>query len=686
MNEQPITVLKGVGAKTEALFAKLGIHTLEELLNDYPRTYNSYEKVCTVAESRESAGLPLAVCARLVKLPDMVTVSGMKMTTLTLREGGVSLRLVWYRLPYIRALLRVGETYVFVGKIEKKRGSLVMEQPELFSFTEYQKLLTSLQPVYAQTKGLGNKSIIKLMRQALEQRERREEYLPRELRQKYSLLEYEEALEGIHFPENREQLLLSRRRLVFDEFFFFLLAVRSLKQGKEEEESAYRILPSKEAESLESHLPYALTEAQKNAMEEIRGDMASGRTMNRLIQGDVGSGKTILAVLALTEAAASGYQGVLMAPTEVLARQHFESIQALFATAGIQKKVQLLTGSMTAKEKKLARERIASQEADIVIGTHALIQEKVQYAKLALVVIDEQHRFGVAQRAVFGEKGSKPHVMVMSATPIPRTLALILYGDLDISVLRERPKGRQSIKNCVVGTEYRGRSYAFLEKELTAGHQIYVICPLVEETEEMEAENVLDYTKKLRQELPTSVRVEYLHGRMKAKDKNRVMEEFVAGKIQVLVSTTVIEVGVNVPNATVMLIENAERFGLAQLHQLRGRVGRGNAQSYCIMIHNSKNPETQKRLDILNRSNDGFWIAEEDLKLRGAGDLFGERQSGEMQFQLADVFCDAELLGQVSGEVDALLSEDGGIFLKKYEILRKHLDEYLKKSYDKLWL
>ena len=439
-----------------------------------------------------------------------------------------------------------------------------------------------------------------------------------------------------------------------------------------------------EVGKIKKALPYELTQAQERAFQEIVEDLTGGMVMNRLIQGDVGSGKTILAVLALLLTAYNGYQGALMAPTEVLARQHFESISQLFQEQEIDKTPVLVTGSMTAREKRDAYEKIASHEADIVIGTHALIQEKVIFDNLALVITDEQHRFGVGQREALGEKGNTPHIMVMSATPIPRTLAIILYGDLDISVIDQVPASRLPIKNCVVGPDYRKKAYDFIAGQTAQGRQAYVICPMVEPSEMIEAENVLDYTKVLKKSLPSDVTVEYLHGKMKPKEKNKVMEQFARGEIQVLVSTTVVEVGVNVPNATVMMIENAERFGLAQLHQLRGRVGRGRFQSYCIMINSSGDEETGKRLDILNRSNDGFYIASEDLKLRGPGDIFGMRQSGDMEFKLADIFTDAEILKQVSEEVDRLLEEDPGLEREDHRDLKKRLDAYLTKSYERL--
>ena len=541
-----------------------------------------------------------------------------------------------------------------------------------------------MQPVYGQTKGLGNKTITKAVAQALAERELERDYMPERLREKYELAEYNFALEHIHFPGDEAELLFSRKRLVFDEFFMFLLSVRLLKEKKADTRSRYVIEPRPEVQKLKDSLPYSLTKAQEKVLKEVYADLSGGRVMNRLVQGDVGSGKTIIAILALLQTAYNGYQGALMVPTEVLARQHLESMEELFAAHGIEKKVILLTGSMTAREKRMAYQQIENHEADIIVGTHALIQEKVIYDKLALVITDEQHRFGVAQREMLGNKGREPHVLVMSATPIPRTLAIIIYGDLDISIIDELPANRKPVKNCVVGTDYRKNAYRFIEREAAAGRQAYVICPMVEPSEMIEAENVVDYTKKLRENLPESVRVEYLHGKMKPKEKNLLMEQFAAGEIQVLVSTTVIEVGVNVPNATVMMIENAERFGLAQLHQLRGRVGRGKDQSYCIMVNASSDEGIQKRLEILNKSNDGFFIASEDLKLRGPGDIFGIRQSGELEFKLGDIFTDADLLKTVSEEVRAILDADPELSGDENRELGKRLGEYLEESYSRL--
>ena len=601
-----------------------------------------------------------------------------------LRDLTGSLQVTWFNMPYMRANLKSGETYVFRGRVVKKRGRLVMEQPEVFSPEAYEAVVHSMQPVYGQTRGLSNKTIVRAEQQALEVRKMEREYMPAGLRRKYELAEINYALEHIHFPADQTELLFARKRLVFDEFFMFLVGVRRLKEHREDKRSAYTMERAREVSGLKAKLPYALTGAQERALEEVYRDMESGLVMNRLIQGDVGSGKTIIAILALLQAAYNGYQGALMVPTEVLARQHLESMTALFEEQGISKVPVLVTGSMTAKEKRLAYEKIANHEADIIIGTHALIQEKVIYDNLALVITDEQHRFGVGQREMLSGKGNEPHVLVMSATPIPRTLAIIIYGDLDISVIDELPAGRQSIKNCVVDAGYRPKAYSFIQKQVEEGHQAYVICPMVEASEMIEAENVLDYAKTLRKELPPSIVVEHLHGKMKAKEKNAVMERFAAGEIHVLVSTTVIEVGVNVPNATVMMIENAERFGLAQLHQLRGRVGRGKAQSYCIMVNCSHDESTGERLDILNRSNDGFYIASEDLKLRGPGDIFGMRQSGDMEFKLADIFTDANILKRVSEEVNDLLDADPLLELDEHRELKRKIEDYLGANYEKL--
>lgn len=680
-NQESVLTLKGIGERTGKLFARLGIETVNDLLNYYPRAYHSYAPPTAIGELKPD--MTGTVEGYLQKDVSVKRFKNKQIITASLQDMTGKLQLVWFNMPFLRTTLKMGTYHIFCGRVVKKNNRLTMEQPEIFTKESYGVMMVSMQPVYGQTKGLNNKTITKAVAQALESRTMEREYLPADLRKKYELAEYNFAIRHIHFPDNQQELLFARKRLVFDEFFMFILAVRRLKEKREDRHSSFSITLSPEVENLKSGLPYSLTGAQQKALMEVERDLESGLVMNRLIQGDVGSGKTIIAILSLLHVAYNGYQGALMVPTEVLARQHYENMVELFEAQGIPKVPVLVTGSMTAKEKRIAYEKIAAHEADIIVGTHALIQDKVVYDNLALVITDEQHRFGVGQREMLGQKGRMPHVLVMSATPIPRTLAIIIYGDLDISVIDELPANRLPIKNCVVDTGYRKTAYSFIGKQVAQGRQAYVICPMVEASEMIEAENVLDYTESLKAALP-GVGIEYLHGKMKGKEKNQIMERFASGEIQVLVSTTVIEVGVNVPNATVMMIENAERFGLAQLHQLRGRVGRGKHQSYCIMVNCSDQDGTQERLDILNKSNDGFYIASEDLKLRGPGDIFGLRQSGDMEFKLADIFTDANLLKTVSEEVDLLLSKDPELLASDHEELKRRLDSYLEKSYEKL--
>ncbi len=639
-----LRTLKGIGDKTEKLFAKAGVHDTKELLRYYPRTYDVYREPVLIGDIEEEG--VHAVYVSIFSDVEQKTVRKLTITTVfAVDEKGSRIKLTWFNMPFIKGSLKRGFRYVVRGRIQYKGVLISMEQPILYTMGEYEHKLHSMQPIYPLVKGLTNNMIMKAVKQCFANEKELEEleYIPEELIKKYDLMPLKEAVKYIHFPRNMEEMAKARARFVFDEFFIFMLKLDRLKNRNMQLTNEFFIGEHEETRRLIAELPFALTEPQKKTYDELIYDMSHDKVMNRLIQGDVGSGKTIIAVLALVNTALAGYQGAIMAPTEVLAKQHYDYMSQLFSEHHINARPILLVGSMTAAQKRNAYSMIEAGEADIIIGTHALIQDKVNYKNLALVITDEQHRFGVNQRNNLAKKGSMPHVCVMSATPIPRTLAIILYGDLDISIIDVLPAGRLPIKNCVVDDAYRPNAYRFITNQSAEGHQAYVICPMVEESETTEAENVEDYTKKLREEMP-KLHIEGLHGQMSAELKNDIMERFSSGIIDVLVSTTVIEVGINVPNATVMLIENAERFGLAQLHQLRGRVGRGKAQSYCIFISTSKKKETKERLDIIGSSNDGFYIAEQDLKLRGPGDFFGIRQSGDMAFKIADIYSDAGIL------------------------------------------
>lgn len=678
-----LTQLKGVGEKTRELFEKLDIHTVEDLLTYYPRDYDVYQPPITIGEIDNK--IVVAIEGIIIKKPDIQKKGKLQVIHGLIRDSrGEILPAVWFNMPFLRQTLQPGFRYVFRGRLKRIGNNMELQQPEIFPLGKYEEKLLSMQPIYALTKGVTNHLIQKSVKTALEQNLVLEEFLPVQIRQRYKLMDKMEAIRLLHFPKDRESLHRARHRLVFDEFFLFLYALQKIKERGITAKSPYVIMPHKETEELQQKLPFQLTHGQQKALSQIRRDLGSANVMNRLIQGDVGSGKTILCVLALMDVILEGYQGALMAPTEVLARQHYISIKEMFAHYSVPIKLQLLTGSMTAKEKRMAYEKIERGEAQLIIGTHALIQEKVVYKNLALVVTDEQHRFGVRQRENLAHKGNLPHIMVMSATPIPRSLAIVLYGDLDVSVIKELPADRLPIKNCVVDASFRPNAYHFISKQVAQGHQAYVICPMVEENEELDIENVIDYAKMLKEQLPPSIVVQYLHGKMKNEMKNQIMEEFASGKIHVLVSTTVVEVGVNVPNATVMMVENAERFGLAGLHQLRGRVGRGSAQSYCIFVSGSKKKETMERLEILNRSNDGFEIAREDLKLRGPGDFFGMRQSGDMDFRIGNIYTDVDVLSEVSEILKEIKAGKLEMDTAQWQTLNTVLEQYQKHSMEKL--
>lgn len=668
--DDAVTCVKGIGSKTAAVLNHLGIDTVGGLVTYFPRDYDSYNKITSV--SSVTPGSDVIVEGSLMTRPEVSKVRNLTIINADLRDSTGSIRLTWFNTPYIAKTLRPGAYYIMRGKAVIKNGRLVMEQPGQYSKQDYVNGLGKLLPIYRLTKGISNNNLRKYIQLALSQVEFDEDYLPAKYCRENSLCSRKKAITAIHFPKNIEEAAMARKRLAYDEFFSFLLSLRRLKGSLRDKPEKEKYCDSGICDSFINKLPYELTGAQAKVWDELKNDMMSGRAMARLVQGDVGSGKTILAALALLFNYDNGYQGAIMAPTEVLARQHYDLFSKLLDEYGI--KIGLLTGSMAAAARRKMYEGIAGGDIDIVVGTHAIIQEKVEYNNLGMVVTDEQHRFGVNQRIQLSEKGVYPHTLVMSATPIPRTLAMILYGDMDISVVDELPQGRLPIQNCVVGTTYRNAAYRLMNKEISEGKQIYIICPMVEEDVESGLESVEGYSAKIAGVFPENVRIGTLHGRMNAKDKNAVMESFAAGDIDILVSTTVIEVGINVPNATVMMVENSERFGLATLHQLRGRVGRGNKQSYCIFMHGDIGKDNIKRLEVLGKSNDGFYIASQDLKMRGPGDMFGVRQSGDLAFVYADVYSDADVLVLANGLTSGMDADTAAGYCERYPYLNKMME------------
>lgn len=653
-----LTELKGIGEKTAELFHKLGCETVEELLEFFPRDYEIFYPPVTIGE----IGYRTFATIRGVFTQSVFQRRVKKMTLTTAQfkdEVGGNIRVCYFNAPFMKDAIVPGELVILRGRISHKHGVLQIDQPKIYKPEEYASLMGQMQPIYSLTKGLSNAAITKAVRSAFSTpvytQIDQNDILPKSIRDHFGLCKKSEAVPNLHFPESQEAFSRAAVRMSFEEIFLFILAMKQNEAGFHTD-SRIRVPYDERTKAFLSLLPYELTGAQKRVIGEITSDMDSGKVMSRLIQGDVGSGKTIVALAALMNTAFAGYQGALMAPTEVLAKQHYETISGLFQQYQIPLHAALLTGSMTNLEKKVVYDALEDGRIDILIGTHALFQEKVNYKALGLVITDEQHRFGIKQREALSKKGDEPHMIVMSATPIPRTLALILYGDMDVSVIDELPARRKPIKNAVVDISYRDNIYRFLEKEVAKGHQAYIICPLVEFSEGMEASNVTDYSEMLRDVLNEQISVGMLHGQMPSAQKNEIMQRFSQGEIQILVSTTVVEVGVDVPNATVMVIEDANRFGLAALHQLRGRVGRGSDQSYCIFVSNNPSKEAMDRLMILKTSNNGFEIASKDLSIRGPGEFMGIRQSGALSFKNFDLYRDADVAQKALEAVRGLLS------------------------------
>ncbi len=629
-----------VGKARAQKLGKLGIQTIGDLVTYYPRDYEdrNLEKNADELEDGDECAVTLQILSDIVLSRPRRTLRIYKTTG---RDDSGIVTLTWFNQDYIKDYIRKGMVYVFFGKVKKKGSFVEMTNPIYEQAEAIRKKTTGIQPVYPLTEGITQTYLRMIENNALQMvGGKLSDILPEELRKQYSLAEINYSLEKIHFPQNTEEAAQARRRLVFEELLMLQLGLLHLKNSQVKV-SGIQFEKKPEIVQFIDKLPYRLTGAQSRVYQEIEADMIDKKQMNRLVQGDVGSGKTIVAVMAILLAALNRYQSVFMVPTEILAEQHYKSVVPLLESYGV--KTVLLTGSISKKEKERIKECISKQEADLIIGTHALLQEDVSFANLGLVVTDEQHRFGVKQRAILSAK-SNPDILVMTATPIPRTLALILYGDLDISIIDELPPNRKPIETYSVTETMRQRINAFIRKKAAEGRQAYIICPLVEESEAIEAEAAMSLAEKLRETDLKGLSIGLIHGKMKWKEKEKVMREFSAGKLDVLVSTTVVEVGVNVPNASVMVVENAERFGLAQLHQLRGRVGRGEYQSYCILFCQSQSEIAKKRMEIMTTYSDGFKLSEKDMELRGPGDIFGIRQHGLPEFKIANLYQDMEIL------------------------------------------
>ncbi len=671
----PITLLKGIGPTKAKQFAQLNIHTLGDLICHFPRAYEDRTKLVTI--DRLEVDVPACFRAMVMNTPRTAHIrKGLDITRVQVADHTARLNLTFFNQRFTTEQLQYGREYIFYGAISGDYAGYSMASPSFESLDSPPVTTRRILPIYPLTAGLSNAAVCKAVQQALSLCDPPAEILPEDIRRTFGILPASRAYSAIHSPASMEEAELAKRRLIFEEFFVFSAGLSLLRAAR----SGTRTEPyqNTELEPFLSALPFALTGAQRRAIQEIRQDLVKGTPMNRLVQGDVGSGKTMVAAAAAYLAIQNGRQAALMAPTEILAEQHCASLSRLFGPLGIT--VTLLTGSMTQKEKRLARERIASGESQLIIGTHALLTDTTEFSALGLVIADEQHRFGVAQRASLAEKGKDPHLLVMSATPIPRTLALLLYGDLEVSIIDELPPGREKVDTFLVNESYRARINAFIRKQAAQGHQSYVVCPAVEESEELNIKAAETWAQTLQQTVFPDLKVALLHGQMKGADKEAVMAAFARGDYHVLVATTVIEVGVDVPNATLMVIEDADRFGLSQLHQLRGRVGRGKDKSYCILTSRNKNPQTLQRLKALCATADGFKIAEEDLALRGPGDFFGARQSGLPVFRVANLSCDLQTLKQAQEASKDWINTQGAGDTPEARALRARISELFSRG------
>lgn len=662
-----IITLKGIGEKAKTELNKCGVFTIYDLMLYFPRTYENIERVKSIDEVEE--GEKVVLMGRLKSLNQRK--SGYKTITHGVLEGdGGTFEVYWFNVTYIRNVYKVGNTYVLMGKVKFLRGKVTLSNPTIFKGEDNKK---NIMPVYPLKGSLKNSYMIKTIKGLLET-VCVEENLPERIIKKFNFCSLDEALKNIHFPKDSASLKEATRRLKFQELFSYSLKVLMLKDYINNNKKGIKFTITKELSDLKEQLPFTLTSAQSRAVREILKDEKKDTAMNRLLQGDVGSGKTVVAAIAVFNVVINGYQGCVMAPTEILATQHYEEFKKLFAKFNLN--IELLVGSRTLKEKRDIKERLYNGEIDILIGTHALIEDDVEFKKLGIIVADEQHRFGVAQRNKLYSKENKADILVMTATPIPRTLSLYIYGDLDVSVIDELPPGRKKIDTKFIDSNRKYKVYEFLKKQLDEGRQGYVVCPLIEEDKDGDLTSVEKLYKELKEDYFKEEPIEILHGKMKPKEKDDIMNRFKNKEIKILISTTVIEVGINVPNSNVMIIENCERFGLSQLHQLRGRVGRGQYKSYCFLVGNCKSEKTRRRMAIMEESNDGFYISQEDLKLRGTGDLFGFRQSGEDGLILSDIFEDFDLLRDANNEAKVLLNSEEEEDMKIKDEMIERLESY----------
>ena len=689
--DAPINRLKGIGAAREKLFNKIGIFTLNDLIHNYPRDYQDRSKLVNI-ESLQN-GEDSAFTAKIIsRVKELRYKGNMTMQKLEIRDDTSKAWIIWFNQPYLKNVFKIGEDYFFYGRTKRTKNSIEIQNPIYEKIldnnegqldTEQLNKVSKIMPVYSTTSKLSQTVIRTAIEKSLEAANGCiPESLPDYIKEKFNLADYLYSIQNIHFPYDNEALKISRNRLAFEELFLLQLGLLSVKQTFNKNRKGIIFKLKDKVYELINSLPYKLTNAQLRVFSEISNDMQSGKIMNRLVQGDVGSGKTVVAVLALLQAVQNGYQGVLMAPTAILAEQHYQSITKMLKDYNL--KIGLLTGSMKNKDKTEVLEQIKNGTIDIVIGTHALIQDSVEYHNIGIVITDEQHRFGVRQRACLSQKGENPHILVMTATPIPRTLALILYGDLDISLIDEMPPGRRKIKTYSVDNNMRERINNFVHKNVTQGRQVYIICPLVEDSEDIEAKSTVTLAEDIAKKDFRDLRVGLLHGKLKPSLKESIMKEFVEGRIDILVSTTVVEVGVDVPNATIMIIENAERFGLSQLHQLRGRVGRGEEQSYCILYNESNSDIARERMKVMADNDDGFIISEKDLELRGPGEFFGLRQHGIPELKIANLYQDIELLKVAQQAAKSVLEQDPGLNEPENVVLKEIVSNMFQKKADEI--